>query len=132
MSLDVGQFVNGFVNATLLRKPPWAFRDKWDANHEEGARDVLDAPGCAEAGRTLDETAAVTDEVHYQNSPLYGELLDDDDGAAFLVLADFREVDRHLRRGDANTDAIEEATGNKHTPACAANLNAGSREPPEA
>ena len=82
------------------------------------------------SGKRSGQTNPSLEETY--NTPLDSELLDHDDGASFLSLADLRKIDWYLSGSHTHTDTIEEATGNEHAPRCASDLNARPCNPPQA
>lgn len=130
--VDAGQDADGLVAAADLGQPARRARQEGDAQHEDEGGHKLDAPGGAEAGGAADEGAAVADEEHDEDTPLDGQLLDDDQRAALLLACNLREVDGHLRRGDADADAVEHTTGDELAVLLAGDLDGGADEPEEA
>jgi len=129
--LDVGEGLDCLVLAADLGEPARRAWQEWQAEHEEDAGHKLHAPGRSERGGAVDERTAVADEVHEEDSPLDGELLDDDDTAAAFHLGNFSEVDGDLGRSDSDADAVEEAAGDERSEAIGSHLDGSTGKPPE-
>lgn len=76
-SLNIGQGLDGFFLTANLSQPSRRPREERQANHEADTRDKLRPPGCPEGGSTLDLGAAITNEVHDEDTPLDSKLLND-------------------------------------------------------
>ena len=123
MGLDVGQDFDGLCTTIFLGEPTGTSWKKRNPNHEDHAWYELDAPRSAERSWAGDERTTVPDEEHDEDAPFDGELLDDDDGAAFVVSGDLGEVYGNLRGCDAHADTVEYATTDEHAPASAGDLD---------
>ena len=104
-------------------------RKEGKTDHEENARNELYRPSCTEGIRSGNKGATVSDEVHDQDTPFDGQLLNNDDGTALRVLRDFCEVHRYLRRCDTDSKAVQDASTDQHTAASGGCLDGCSDEP---
>ena len=55
-------------------EPTWRSRKERQPAHQKDAGDELDAPCSSERSLSGDETAAIADEIHDQDSPFYPEV----------------------------------------------------------
>ena len=131
MGLNTGKDFHRLFCSADFSKPARGAREERDPEHEAHGRDELDAPSCAEGGGACDEGAAVADEKHDEDAPFNGELLDHDDGTAFLFFGDLGEVHRDLGGSDPYADAVDKTTAYQHTVAIAGDLNGCAGEPEE-
>jgi len=69
-------------------------------------------------------------EVHDQDAPFDGQLLNDDESATLLLLCDFGDVNGDLRAGDANANAVEHTSSDQHTETVNRRLNGCTGKPP--
>lgn len=69
--------------------------------------------------------------LHDQDTPLNSQLLNNNDGTTLRVLGNLGEVDWDLRRRDANSDTVQDATSNEHAATSDSNLQSSTDEPPE-
>ena len=75
--------------------------------------------------------ACITEEVHDQNTPFNGKLLDNDDGATLVLLGNLGQVDRNLGRSDADTEAVKDTSSDERAVAIARYLDSSSSKPPQ-
>lgn len=127
-SLNVGEDLDSFLLPSDLRQPSGPTRQEGDTEHKEDGWDELDGPSGPERGRGrgIEEAASVANEVHDEDPPLDGPLLDNDDRAADFLLGDLGEVDGDLRGSDSDADAVDEAASNEHSHAGGACLDGSS------
>lgn len=130
--LNVSQNVDGFLGAVLHGEPARALGQEGKTDHEEHARDELHTPGRPERRIASNERAAVADEVHDENAPLDGQLLDNDNGTALRVLRDLGKVHRYLRRRDADRDAVQHSSADQHPTTRDSSLERRPDEPEDA
>lgn len=134
MSLDPGQDLDSELIAANLSQPTWASGKKGPQKEQQESGDELDAPSSSETGsrvRCADERAAVTNEVHDENTEFDGKLLNNNDRATGVLLGNFGEVYGHLRAGDADTNAVDDTACNQLADGVGRDLNRSTAEPPE-
>jgi len=105
--VQASQHVEGLLPAVLGSQPSGGLGEEEQRDEEDAAGDGLQTPRQAEGGRALDERAAVGDEVHDQDAPLDGPLLDPDDAATGVLWRQFGEVDGCLGRRYADAEAVD-------------------------
>ena len=74
----------------------------------------------------------VSDKIHNKDSPLNSPLLNNNNGAPLLLLRDLHQIHWDLRRGNTDTDTVDETTHNQHAHAITARLYSGAQQPPKA
>jgi hypothetical protein len=133
-SLDIREDLNGFLLSSDFGQPARRAMQERCSKHEDDGGDKLNRPRSSEgcSGRALDEAASISDEVHDEDTPLDGPLLDDDNRASNFLSGDLGEVDGYLTGRNTNTDTIDKASGYKHADAVGCDLDRCSTKPPEA
>lgn len=89
----------------------------------------MNRPGGSEGVRSSNERTAITDEIHDQDAPLDGQLLDDDDSTTLRMLCNLGEVHRYLGGCDSDSDTVKDSSGDQHATTNSGCLDGGSNEP---
>lgn len=101
--MQQGKSVDGLLPALLSSQPTGGFGEERQSGEQDEGRDSLNTPGDAERGGALNALgAAVGDQVHDENTPFDGPLLDTDDATTDAGGGKFGEVDADL--GGSDTD----------------------------
>lgn len=132
VSLNASEDIDCFLDSTNLCEPSWGSRKEWKTAHEEDCWYELDSPCCSEGSWTCDEAAAVSDEIHDEDAPFDGPLLDDDDRSSDVFLCDLDEVDGDLRGCNSNADAVDKTASDEHADAVTGGLEGGADKPEDA
>lgn len=91
----------------------------------------MNPPSGAEGRRSCDERASIAGEIHDEDTPLDGKLLDDDDASPLVMLGDLGEVDGDLGRGYTDADTVDDPSGDQLSIILAGDLHSGPDEPPQ-
>lgn len=121
MSMSEGEHAVCVLPAVLARKPSRALWEEKHEEHQEDSRKHLHTPRNPERGslptsRSVlpDERSSVGDVVQDQDTPGDSPLLKADQSTAKIGRHNFRDVDRHLRRLNANREAVDDSAGDEH------------------
>lgn len=118
--------------SVVVREPSRGLREEEEHAEQDSARDTLDAPCNAERSRAFDATdAAVRDEVHDEDAPFDGPLLDTDNASTCLCRGQLSEVDQTLRTRDTNGNATDDTSSNEMTDVLSRALQYGTDDPDE-
>lgn len=102
ISMKQRQHIQALLPPVLAGQPTGAFREEEQRAEQDEGGNALKTPSETERGRAFDLRAAVRDEIHDQDTPFDGPLLNTDDASTNATRCQFCEIDRNLR--GHNTD----------------------------
>ena len=121
LSVDQSENAVAFFPAVVAGEPTGRFRKEEHSDGKKESWDDLESPGNAErgwigagGGAVANEGASVANVVHDQDSPGDGPLLGPDETTTLGWRRDLGDVDRDLRRFNADGKTVDDTANDEH------------------